>query len=191
MFTIPNLFTLLRVVLIPFVFHYLSEGNYLVAGWLFGAAAFTDILDGGLARRMGSESKFGQYLDPIADKLLLTSIYIGLARGGAVPVWIVWVVIGRDVWILGLSAIAFLFTSFRDLKPSIWGKASTFAQIMAAVGITAAHAYENQAFAAIARWLLAAVVGLAVVSGSDYALRGVKFLLRRTPRGVDLRTTGE
>ena len=80
MFTIPNFFTFLRIALIPFVLIQLSRGNYLAAGWMFGAAAFTDILDGGLARRFGTESKFGQYLDPIADKLLLTTIYIGLAR---------------------------------------------------------------------------------------------------------------
>src|ERR1017187_6535409 len=85
MLTIPNFFTFLRIALIPFIILELSRGNSLVGGWMFGGAAFTDILDGGLARRFGSESKFGQYLDPIADKILLTCIYIGLALGGAVP----------------------------------------------------------------------------------------------------------
>src|ERR1700749_23556 len=126
MWTIPNLFTLLRLLLTPFILFELSRGHYLAGGWMFGGAAFTDVIDGGLARRFGTESKFGQYLDPIADKLLLTTIYIGLARGGAVPVWIVVVVLARDFWILALSAIAFLFTTFRDLRPSLWGKASTF-----------------------------------------------------------------
>src|SRR5580658_5993173 len=128
--TIPNLLTLVRIIMTPFILIELAKGQYLIGGWTFGAAAFTDILDGLLARRFGSQSKIGQYLDPIADKILLTSIYVGLALGGAVPVWIVVVILARDVWILGLSAIAFLFTNFRDLQPSLWGKASTFAQIM-------------------------------------------------------------
>jgi cardiolipin synthase len=179
MFTIPNFFTLLRIVLIPFVFRELSAGHFLTGGWLFGAAAFTDILDGGLARCSHTESKVGLYFDPIADKLLLTTIYIALARAGAVPVWIVVVIIGRDVWILGLSAYAFLFTTFRDLKPSIWGKVSTFVQIMAAVGITAARAYENHWFEVVAGWLLRAVPVLAVISGGDYGWRGIVWLRRR------------
>jgi len=177
MFTIPNLFTLLRVALIPVIFLQLSRGDYLAGGWTFGAAAFTDILDGFLARHFRSESKFGQYLDPIADKLLLTAMYVGLARGGAIPTWIVAVVIGRDLWILLMSAVAFLFTSFRELKPSIWGKLSTFAQIMTAVAVTATHAYGRPVFELAAEALTWAVVGLALVSGGDYTLRGIRFLL--------------
>jgi cardiolipin synthase len=184
MFTVPNFFTFLRIALIPFIFLELSRGNYLAGGWMFGAAAFTDIVDGGLARSFGSTSKFGQYLDPVADKLLLTAIYIGLARGGAVPVWIVVVILARDFWILGLSAIAFLFTTFRDLRPSIWGKLSTFVQVMAAVGVTAARAYGNEAFAMGADWLLKAVVVLAAISAADYAMRGIRFLRGHAPANL-------
>ncbi len=75
-------------------------------------AAFTDILDGWMARRFGSQSKIGQYLDPIADKILLTCIYVGLAIAGAVPLWIVLLIVGRDLWILLLSAVALRFTEF-------------------------------------------------------------------------------
>jgi len=135
---IPNLLTILRIVLTPFILIELSRGRYMAAGWMFGAAAFTDILDGGLARRFGAQSETGQYLDPVADKLLLSCVYVGLALGGAVPVWIVVVIFARDVWILLLSGVALRFTQFRDLQPSLWGKASTFAQIMAAVAVMAA-----------------------------------------------------
>lgn len=181
MLTIPNLFTLLRVIMTPFILLELSRGHYMTGGWLFGGAAFTDVIDGGLARRFGSESKVGQYFDPIADKLLLTSIYIGLAMGGAVPVWVVVVVLARDFWILGLSGIAFLFTNFRDLKPSLWGKASTFVQIMAAVAVMAARAYDFNGFSILADWLLGAVIVLAGISAADYGLRGVSYL--RVTRG--------
>jgi cardiolipin synthase len=176
MLTIPNFFTLLRIIMTPFILLELSRGHYMMGGWLFGGAAFTDVVDGGLARRFGSQSKVGQYFDPIADKLLLTSIYIGLAMGGAVPVWVVVVVLARDFWILGLSAIAFLFTNFRNLKPSLWGKASTFAQIMAAVAVMAARAYNFNGFATVADWLIRAVVILAAISAGDYALRGISYL---------------
>lgn len=184
-FTIPNLFTMLRVAMTPFILLKLAQGEYMVAGWTFGAAAFTDTLDGFIARRFGSESKVGQYLDPIADKLLLSSIFVGLMLGHAVPKWLVAVVFGRDLWILALSGIALRFTDYRELRPSIWGKASTFVQIMTVVGITAARAYDNAVFGVIAGWLVWGVVALAVISAGDYGARGIAFWLhsRKALRG--------
>jgi cardiolipin synthase len=179
--TIPNLFTCLRIFMTPFILLKLSRGQYMVGGWTFGAAAFTDILDGSVARAFGSVTKTGQYLDPIADKILLSCIYVGLALGHAVPVWIVVVIFARDLWILLLSAVALRFTTFRELQPSVWGKASTFCQVMAAVGVMAARAYSNDAFLKISNVLLMGVVALAVVSGADYTLRGVSWL-RQTRR---------
>ncbi|HEX4273877.1 MAG TPA: CDP-alcohol phosphatidyltransferase family protein [Bryobacteraceae bacterium] len=180
--TIPNLLTLVRILMTPYILIELSKGQYMIGGWTFGAAAFTDILDGGLARRFGGQSKIGQYFDPIADKILLTSIYIGLALGGAVPLWIVLLIFARDLWILALSAIALRFTEFRELQPSVWGKASTFFQIMAAVGVMAARAYENAWFLRISTFLLAGVVALALVSGLDYSMRGMAYLRRSRTR---------
>ncbi|MDP9052794.1 MAG: CDP-diacylglycerol--glycerol-3-phosphate 3-phosphatidyltransferase [Acidobacteriota bacterium] len=177
--TIPNLLTLARIVMTPFILVELSRGDYMWGGWLFGAAAFTDVLDGWLARRFGGESKIGQYLDPIADKILLSCIYIGLALGGAVPVWIVAVIFTRDLWILLLSGVALRFTQFRELQPSVWGKVSTFCQIMAAVAVMAGRAFGNDWFLGISTGLMAGVVILAVVSGADYSLRGVAYLRQR------------
>ncbi len=177
--TIPNLLTLARIAMTPFILIELSKGQYLIGGWMFGAAAFTDILDGLLARRFGGQSKIGQYFDPIADKILLSCIYIGLALGGAVPLWIVLLIFARDLWILTLSGIALRFTKYRDLQPSVWGKASTFFQIMAAVGVMAARAYDNSWFLRISTVLIWGVAVLAVVSGVDYGLRGVGYLRRR------------
>lgn len=176
--TIPNLFTLLRVLMTPYILLELARGQYMTAGWTFGAAAFTDTLDGFIARRFGAESRVGQYLDPIADKLLLSSIYVGLMLGRALPGWVVAVVFGRDLWILALSGFALRFTKYRELKPSVWGKASTFIQIMTAVAIMAARAYQNAAFGRIAEWLLWAVVALAAISAADYTARGAVFFLR-------------
>jgi len=178
--TIPNLLTLARIVMTPFILIELSKGEYLIGGWMFGGAAFTDFLDGALARRFGGDSKIGQYFDPVADKILLVCIYIGLALGGAVPLWIVLLIFGRDLWILALSAIALRFTGYRNLKPSIWGKASTFCQILAAAGVMAARAYGNSWFLLISTALLWGVAVLAIVSGVDYSLRGVVYLRRQS-----------
>jgi cardiolipin synthase len=178
--TIPNFLTLVRIVMTPFILFELSKGRYLAGGWMFGGAAFTDILDGGLARGLGGQSKFGQYFDPIADKILLSCIYIGLAVGGAVPLWIVVLIFSRDLWILALSGVALTLTEFRDLQPSLWGKASTFFQIMAAVGVIAARAYDSAWFLRISTVLLGCVAVLAVVSGANYGLRGVVWLRRRS-----------
>ena len=134
----------------------------------------------------GAQSKIGQYLDPIADKILLSCIYIGLAMGGAVPVWIVVLIFARDLWILLLSGVALRFTEFRNLQPSVWGKASTFFQIMAAVAVMAARAYDNDWFLKISTVLLAGVAILAVVSGVDYSLRGRGLF----SRSADLRVAG-
>lgn len=177
--TIPNLFTLVRIIMTPFILIELSRGQYLVGGWMFGGAAFTDILDGGLARRLGGKSTVGAYFDPIADKILLSCIYIGLMLGGAVPLWIVVLIFARDLWILALSGVALRLTDFRNLQPSVWGKASTFCQIMAAVAVMGARAYNNAWFLKISTVLLAGVAILAVVSGVDYSLRGIGYLRRR------------
>jgi cardiolipin synthase len=174
-FTIPNLFTLLRALMTPYILIELGKGHYMVAGWTFGAAAFTDTMDGYIARRFGQQSQIGAYLDPIADKLLLSSIYIGLLIGHAIPAWVVGVVFGRDLWILLLSGIALRLTKYRNLKPSVWGKASTFAQVMTAVGIMAARAYENAVFGQIADILVWVVVTLAFISAGDYTARGIGF----------------
>jgi cardiolipin synthase len=177
--TIPNFLTLVRILMTPFILMELSQGRYMASGWMFGAAAFTDVLDGGLARRMGEKSTVGQYFDPIADKILLSGIYIGLAMGHAVPLWIVVLIFARDLWILALSAIALSFTDFRDLQPSLWGKASTFFQIMAAVAVIGARAYDSSWLLKISTALLGGVVVLAIISGADYALRGIIYLRRR------------
>ena len=192
--TIPNLVTLVRVALTPFILLELAHGHYLAGGWLFGGAAATDILDGWLARHFAETSKAGQYLDPVADKFLLSSIYAGLALGGAVPVYVVIIIFARDLWILVLSGIALRFTGFRDLQPSQAGKLSTFAQVMAVAAICAGRAYEITDFTRIGNALLWVVVALAFLSGAGYTLRGIKWMRlrgRSGPDTVDLRVRSE
>jgi cardiolipin synthase len=174
--TIPNLFTALRIFLTPVILYTLATGQYILSGWIFGLAAFTDMLDGAVARRFGGETKFGANLDPIADKTLLSGIYIGLAAARAVPLWLVAIIFGRDIWITLMSAIAYRFTSFRHFEPSPWGKASTFLQIMTAIGVMAARGYHDEILAHICSLMIAGIVILAAISASEYTWRGIVWL---------------
>jgi cardiolipin synthase len=186
-FTIPNLFTAIRIVMTPFILYALARGHFLLGAWLFGGAALTDMLDGTVARRFGGETKFGAYLDPVADKFLLSGIYLGLAAGHAVPVWTVWVIFGRDLWILALAAVAFKFTNFREFAPSAWGKASTFLQIMTAIGVMGAVGYRDVILMRICNGLIAGIVILAAISCAEYSWRGVAWFKNR---GQSARQTG-
>ena len=176
MLTAPNLLTLLRLMLAPFVAADILEGYYGRAIALAFFAGLTDVFDGLLARKMGESTPAGAYLDPIADKILLSAIYVALGLAHAIPWWMVAVVFGRDVLILGMAAYGILFTSIRKFPPSVWGKLSTFFQISAALMVMCARA-GFPAPVTLAVWLM---VGATVWSGIHYAWRGIT-LLRSEP----------
>jgi len=163
----------------PFILWALGDHRYILGGWLVGLAAFTDLLDGAVARRFGGETKFGQYLDPIADKILLSGVYIGLGIGGAVPMWLLVVIFGRDLWILALSGLALAFTTYRELEPSTLGKASTFVQVMCAVGVLAGAGYRDATLLGICGLIFWLITALAIASAGDYTVRGVLWCLGR------------
>lgn len=98
-----------------------------------GVAGLSDGLDGFLARRLEAQTRAGAYLDPIADKLLLSGVYLTLGITGAIPWWLTAVVFGRDALMLLFLAGALLFTTIRDFPPTIWGKISTAVQIVTAL----------------------------------------------------------
>ncbi len=132
-FNLANFFTLLRLVLVPYVVLAILDAQHGKALVLFFAAALTDVIDGALARSYALESQVGAYLDPIADKCLLSGIFLALGSIGAVPWWFVALVFGRDIYIL-LAVVGILaLTKVRKFPPSRWGKLSTFFQISAAV----------------------------------------------------------
>jgi cardiolipin synthase len=172
----PNFVTALRILLAPVIAYALLHGRALEAFWLAIAAGLTDILDGFLARRLGSSTATGAYLDPLADKLLLSTIYICLALRATIPWWFVGIVFGRDILILGASAVALAFTRLRKFPPSVWGKLSTFFQIVAAVvwmGRDAFPALTLDSIGHLLVWISAAVT---VWSGLHYTWRGVQML---------------
>ncbi len=170
---LPNLLTLLRILLVPVVVYYIVEGRYLLAGWLFGAAAFTDILDGLAARGMAVTTQVGAYFDPIADKCLLSGVYLALAWAHLAPWWLVAIIFGRDVYILAGAGIFMLLTPIRGFPPSVWGKVSTFVQICTAVLWMARVIFGTQVLAEISSAMLWPCVGFTVWSGFDYTWKGI------------------
>ena len=125
-------------------------------------------MDGYLARRFAWTSKLGAYLDPIADKLLLMSSYAALGFQGAIPVWLMWVVLGRDALILAMVAIALLFTGVRRFPPTRWGKLSTIGQVFTALVVIVDHAYVSADYRLLEAFLVRATALLTVGSGIHY-----------------------
>jgi|SRR5579864_6752365 len=170
--SIPNLLTLARLALAPFIFRAIMGAQHTQALVLFMCAAVTDGLDGMLARRFRQITPIGAYLDPIADKILLSGAYVSLAVAGSVPWWLVIVIFGRDVFLLVSSAIVLVFTEFREFRPSIWGKASTFVQIACAVAWMTQNAVNSPAILALARGLIWPTAAITIWSGLHYSWRG-------------------
>src|SRR5688572_14211323 len=147
--TIANLLTFLRMALIPvfaILLVYNREGWALV---VFTIAGVSDGVDGFIARRMKQESELGTIIDPIADKLLMTTAFVmltlpsvmGTARHLPVPFWVTATVIGRDVLIIAVAGAINVMTGFRGFKPSWLGKASTFVQVVGVIMILVAAVF--------------------------------------------------
>src|SRR5712692_9306032 len=130
-FTAPNQLTLLRMVFVPFIVIELVEGRYFWALVLFVIAGFSDGLDGLLARKLHQQTLLGQYLDPIADKLLLSTMFPVLSILHKIPWKFTVLVFSRDISILAASAVLYAIAGLRNFRPSIFGKANTFAQVAA------------------------------------------------------------
>lgn len=127
----PNLLTLLRLSFIPFIVSSILEGHYEIALILFFFAGVSDALDGILARSLGQRTKLGEYLDPIADKLLISTLFLVLSATHRIPWRITVIVFSRDIIILVVCTLVYATTPLRDFSPSIFGKANTVVQIVA------------------------------------------------------------
>jgi cardiolipin synthase len=177
--TVPNLVTLARLGMTPFIVMAILNGEHVLAAWMFAGAAFTDFLDGQLARVWRSTSRVGLYLDPIADKVLLSGVFIALGIYGSVPVWYVALVLGRDLALLAASAIAMRVSSYNDYTPTAWGKISTMFQILTAMTVMGGNAVPFPHFAELVRSVTIASGIATAWSAFHYTWRGVSFFARR------------
>ncbi|HWM80993.1 MAG TPA: CDP-alcohol phosphatidyltransferase family protein [Pseudolabrys sp.] len=128
--TIPNLITLGRILLVPIVVWAIVSGAMLAAFLLFVAAGVSDAVDGFLAKRLRQTSELGAYLDPLADKALIVSIYVTLGIIGEIPRWLVILVVSRDIMIIGGVILSWLLGSPVRMKPLWVSKFNTAAQIL-------------------------------------------------------------
>ena len=170
---VANAFTVLRLVLAPFVIQAILDGRHEAALALFFVAAVTDVLDGATARRFGLGTEAGAYMDPIADKCLLSGVFLGLAAARIVPWWLVAIILGRDLYILA-GAIAMLrLTRVRKFPPSVWGKLSTFVQIVTATAWMVRNAFGGGLATAVAAGSIWVCAAATVWSGVHYTWRVV------------------
>lgn len=127
--SIPNLITLGRILLVPIVVWAISQGLMWLAFVLFLAAGVSDAVDGFLAKRFNMTTVLGAYLDPLADKALIVSIYVTLGVNGLIPRWLVILVVSRDILIIGGIMLSWVLGTPLKIKPLLVSKLNTVAQI--------------------------------------------------------------
>jgi cardiolipin synthase len=170
---LPNLLTLSRLALVPFIVAAVLAGRHTLALALFFGASMSDVFDGAAARRLGLTTQAGAYLDPIADKCLLSGAYIALAAARIVPLWLVVVIFGRDFYILIGAVLMRWLTAARQFPPSIWGKASTFLQMLTAGAWMTRDVFHGAFFDAFAKSAIWPCAALTVWSGAHYTWRAL------------------
>jgi cardiolipin synthase (CMP-forming) len=129
---IPNFITVGRVVLVPVVFWLLVSGRVQAAFFAFVIAGISDAVDGFLAKRFGWTTELGAYLDPLADKLLVVSVFIAMGVLGELPSWLVIGVVTRDIMIIAAVMLSWLMDHPVRIKPLVVSKANTAAQLLLA-----------------------------------------------------------
>ncbi|MGL5116787.1 MAG: CDP-alcohol phosphatidyltransferase family protein [Beijerinckiaceae bacterium] len=141
-FNLANLLSVLRFCAVPVVIVAIANQLWTMAFWLFVAAGITDAIDGYLARHHGMATEVGAYLDPLADKALLVSIYITLAISGIMPSWIAALVVTRDVMIIGAVIISWIMDNPVEINPLRLSKANTLVQIALAAFVLGGLAFS-------------------------------------------------
>jgi cardiolipin synthase (CMP-forming) len=164
--TAPNQLTLLRMLFLPFIVNSFLDQHYTTALVLFVLAGLSDGLDGLLARQLHQQTTLGQYLDPIADKLLLSTLFLVLSVLHKIPWKYTVMVFSRDMAILATSAVLYTIAGLRNFSPSIFGKANTCAQIGAIFFVMLLQIYT-------ARWVWMART---VLLWATFAFTGISWV---------------
>jgi cardiolipin synthase len=165
--TIPNLITIGRLIIVPLVIVMIMQGRWPAAFILFVVAGVSDAIDGFIARRFDMRSEFGAYIDPIADKALLVSIYMTLAVVGVLPSWLAIVVVSRDLMIVAAILLSWVMQRPVEIKPLLVSKLNTAAQIGFAALVLAAKAFEMD-LAGFDEFAMLVVAALTVASAGAY-----------------------
>jgi cardiolipin synthase len=171
--TVPNFITMMRMAMVPFFVIAVSDRDFKLALWILIVAGLTDAFDGILARYMDMQSRIGAYLDPIADKMLITVAYIALTipfgQEVLIPLWLTILALFRDFLIMLVAVVLYLVEGLREFPPSPLGKATTFSQVLTIAVVLLANVTP------IPWWIPQACFygsfGLVIVSGFNYIYR--------------------
>lgn len=169
-FTVANQITTLRLIFVPLFAILVVDGHYRGALAVLIAAALSDIVDGRVARYFHQQSSVGIALDPIADKILMTTAYLVLSFRGALPWWLTFLVLIRDAGIIVTAALISLISGYRPFPPTFAGKACTACQVAA---VLAAVSYE----ARVALMTPAVVESFVILAGILTVVSGIHYLI--------------
>lgn len=159
----------MRLFIIPFLVIEILDEHYVTAFALFILAGISDALDGLLARWLSQRTTLGQYLDPIADKLLLSTLFVVFTHVGLMPRYVTVLVFSRDLGILLISTLLFATGTLRDFRPSLFGKVNTLAQITALIAVLCGKVFAYPGIGVIRDELIRAIAVLAPLSAAQYA----------------------
>jgi cardiolipin synthase len=175
MTTIPNLITIARLVIVPLVIVMIAQGRWAAAFALFVVAGISDAVDGFIARRFDMKSEFGAYIDALADKALLVSMYVSLSIFGILPGWLAIVVVSRDLMIVSAIIVSWLMQRPVAIKPLVVSKLNTAAQIAFAALVLGTKTFAVDA-GRLATVGTAVVACLTVLSAAAYLARWLRHM---------------
>ena len=167
--TVPNQITFLRLGFLPFFLILIAYDHYRWALLVLVVAGLSDGIDGLLARSLNQRSALGAYLDPIADKLLLSSSFVLLAFKHKLAWWLTIIVLSRDVLILIVAVVILLVSGYRPFPPSIFGKLTTATEIILVFLVVLGAAYPQYHVGLLNRILIITIAVLSISSGIHYS----------------------
>lgn len=165
----PNLLTMLRLFVLPFLVITILYRHWEIAFGLLWVAGISDGLDGLAARVLEQRTKLGEYLDPIADKLLLSTLFVVLTHVEAIPRFVTVLVLSRDIGILLIATLLFATNTLRDFRPSKLGKLNTLVQILGVLTVMTCEVFPRSGLEDLKTALLWAIAVLAPLSAAEYA----------------------
>src|ERR1041384_4106010 len=173
--TVANLLTVVRILLmVPFLY-LIAQGRYGTALAIFFLASLTDFADGYVARRFKQHSRLGRFLDPLADKLLTTAAFVVMAIPrsdfGSIPIWLALAVVGRDLLIVLGALVVYRRTGFKNFKPTLLGKINTFVELGLIVWFLVFHTTGKLLY--LLPFMYGIVAISVVASGTEYVMQGV------------------
>jgi len=173
--TLPNFITVARFIMVPMIILAMINGEMVVAFALFMLAGASDGLDGFIARHFNQRSELGTWLDPIADKFLLVSVFVMLGWLGVLPNWLVILAVSRDALIIGAVVLSSLLEHPVEMRPLMVSKANTLFQIILLILVLADLAGVAR-LDGIIGWMIYAVAGLTIASASAYLVTWLRHM---------------